>query len=44
MKEYLTIPDNVYGDHEVFSDLLAKSVAYVSSLPPKVKKRRKKRA
>ena len=43
MKEYITIPDNVYGDHEVFSDLLARSVAYVSSLPPKVKKKRRKK-
>lgn len=43
MKEYITIPDNIYGDHALFSDLLAKSVAYVSSLPPKVKKRRRKK-
>jgi TfoX/Sxy family transcriptional regulator of competence genes len=41
MKEYITIPDTVYGDPEIFSDLLAKSVTYVSSLPPKVRKRKK---
>jgi TfoX/Sxy family transcriptional regulator of competence genes len=42
MKEYITIPDSVYGDPEIFSGLLDESVAYVSSLPPKVKKKRKK--
>ncbi len=43
MKEYVTIPDHIYGDPDIFPDLLARSVAYVSSLPPKVKKKRKKK-
>ena len=42
MKEYVVIPEHIYTDTEVFSDLLARSVDYVSSLPPKEKRKRKR--
>ena len=42
MKEYIVIPEDVYRNEEDFSRLLEISLEYVSSLPPKVKKKRKK--
>ena len=42
MKEYVVIPEHIYTDSGVFPDLLARSVDYVSSLPPKEKRKRKK--
>jgi TfoX/Sxy family transcriptional regulator of competence genes len=42
MKEYVVIPEHIYTDSEVFPDLLAKSVDYVSSLPPKEKRKKKR--
>jgi hypothetical protein len=41
MKEYLVIPKNVYSNKEKFSRLLEVSLEYVSSLPPKIKKKKK---
>jgi TfoX/Sxy family transcriptional regulator of competence genes len=43
MKEYLVIPEDVYRNKDVFTKLLEMSLEYVSSMPPKVKKKRKKR-
>ena len=42
MKEYLVIPEDVYRNEEEFTKLLEMSLEYVSSMPPKVKKKRKK--
>lgn len=35
MKEYVVLPASTFTSHEHFVDLLNKSIAYVSSLPPK---------
>ncbi len=40
MKEYLVIPEDVYRNEEEFTRLLEMSLGYVSSLPPKVKKKK----
>ncbi|UCG70928.1 MAG: hypothetical protein JSV09_08005 [Thermoplasmata archaeon] len=42
MKEYIVLPKSIYNNKKSFSKWLEKSVGYVSSLPPKEKKRRKK--
>jgi TfoX/Sxy family transcriptional regulator of competence genes len=41
MKEYVAISEFRYRDKEIFPELLAKSIQYVSSLPPKEKKGKK---
>ena len=38
MKEYIIIPERIYKNEKAFDVLLAKSIKYVSSLPPKKKK------
>ncbi len=40
MKEYVVVPESVYSDKEKFAGIVKMAVAYVSSLPPKEKKRR----
>lgn len=42
MKEYLVIPKKIYTTKEEFTRLLEISLEYVSSLPPKIKKKKKK--
>ena len=42
MKEYVVIPQHIYRDGGVFPDLLARSVDYVSCLPPKERRKRKR--
>lgn len=42
MREYVILPRSVYTDHAIFTDLFTKSIRYVSALPPKAKRRRKK--
>jgi len=39
MREYIVFPENLYHNKKVFSKVLKKSVSYVTSLPPKRKKR-----
>jgi TfoX/Sxy family transcriptional regulator of competence genes len=39
MKEYVVIPESLYRDKGVFAKILNMSVKYVSSLPPKAKKK-----
>lgn len=39
MKGYVTIPESVYSDDALFAEWLNKSIKYVSSLPPKQKKK-----
>lgn len=41
MKEYVVLPKSLYGKKKTFSIWLNKSIAYVSSLPPKEKKKKK---
>jgi TfoX/Sxy family transcriptional regulator of competence genes len=41
MKDYVTIPEKVYTDEQIFTELLAQSIHYVSSLPPKEKKKKR---
>ena len=43
MKEYVTIPKTVYTDKQIFTELLAQSIRYVASLPPKLKENKKRR-
>jgi TfoX/Sxy family transcriptional regulator of competence genes len=43
MKEYVAIPEPLYRNKEIFTELLAKSIQYVSSLPPKEKKKKTKK-
>lgn len=43
MKEYVVLPESLYNDHEKFRELLDLSYNYVSSLPPKKIKPKKKR-
>lgn len=42
MGEYIVIPATIYSNKAAFDALLAKSMKYVSSLPPKQKKSKKK--
>jgi TfoX/Sxy family transcriptional regulator of competence genes len=39
MREYIVFPENLYHNKKIFNKVLKKSVSYVSSLPPKRKKR-----
>jgi len=41
MKEYVAIPESLYRDKTAFPKILNMSVKYVSSLPPKLKKKPK---
>ena len=41
MKEYVVLSEALYHNEEIFPELLAKSIEYVSSLPPKEKKTKK---
>jgi TfoX/Sxy family transcriptional regulator of competence genes len=41
MKEYVVIPKSLFNDKKQFSFWLNRSVDYVSSLPPKEKKKKK---
>jgi len=41
MREYIVIPESIHGDPQIFEAWLIKSNAYVASLPPKEKKRKK---
>ncbi len=43
MKEYVVLPAHIYTNQKIFNELLTKSIHYVSSLPPKEKKARKKK-
>jgi len=43
MKEYVAIPEPLYRNKKIFTELLAKSIQYVSSLPPKEKKKKTKK-
>ena len=42
MKEYVLLPNVLYNNEAVFEEWLQRSYEYVSSLPPKEKKARKK--
>lgn len=42
MKEYAVIPAHLYTNPKIFKELVTKSLHYVSSLPPKEKKKKKK--
>jgi TfoX/Sxy family transcriptional regulator of competence genes len=42
MKEYVILPDSVYGDQALFRDWLKRSFDFASSLPPKKKPARRK--
>ncbi len=42
MREYVILPRSLYTDSGIFTDLLTKSIRYVSSLPPKEERRGKK--
>ncbi len=44
MKEYVVVPSWILEDPEQMREWIKKSLKYVSSLPPKVKKKRKTRA
>jgi len=44
MKEYVTLPESVYGNVEHFRRWLNRSYRYVSSLQTKVPKKRKQRS
>jgi hypothetical protein len=39
MKGYVVIPKSLYSDQASFAEWLNKSIKYVSSLPPKQKKK-----
>jgi len=39
MKEYVALPAELYDRKEIFNELLKKSIMYVSSLPPRGKKK-----
>ena len=41
MKEYVQIPESLYRDTAAFPEILNISLKYVSSLPPKMKKKPK---
>lgn len=42
MREYVVIPESIHGNAQMFDEWLDKSFTYVSSLPAKEKKVRKK--
>jgi len=42
MKEYVEIPESLYRDNTAFPKILNMSLAYVSSLPPKLKDKNSK--
>ncbi len=42
MKEYVVLPDSLYSNPEKLREWLDRSFQYVSSLPPKKEKRKKK--
>ena len=44
MREYVVAPEAMLDDHLRLQDWIAKSLAYASSLPPKERKPRKKKA
>ncbi len=44
MKEYVVVPPRILEDSEQISKWVRKSLSYVSSLPPKVKKKRKNKS
>ena len=44
MREYVVAPEAMLDDHSRLQDWIAKSLAYASSLPPKERKPRKKKA
>ena len=44
MREYVVAPEAMLDDHPTLQDWIAKSLAYASSLPPKERKPRKKKA
>ena len=41
MKEYVVLPESVYNEH--FDDIIDKAISYVSSLPPKEPKKKRKK-
>jgi len=41
MKEYVSLPETVFGDDSLFDSWIERSFNYVSSLPPKEKKKKK---
>jgi TfoX/Sxy family transcriptional regulator of competence genes len=42
MREYAVIPESIHGHAPLFDEWLERSFRYVTSLPPRVKKTRKK--
>jgi TfoX/Sxy family transcriptional regulator of competence genes len=40
MKEYIVVPERIYSNKKAFDALLAKSMKFVLSIPPKEKKRK----
>jgi TfoX/Sxy family transcriptional regulator of competence genes len=44
MKEYVVFPEAMLADRDALRGWLARGLAYAASLPPKVKKPRKKKA
>jgi TfoX/Sxy family transcriptional regulator of competence genes len=43
MKEYMTLPEELYNDAEELNKWLQKSYGFVSNMPPKQKKRKAKK-
>ena len=41
MREYVTVPDSLCGDHEFFALWLGRAIEYVASLPPKAARSRR---
>lgn len=44
MKEYIIVPESIYKDDILFSEIVNMSIKYVSQLPPKTKKKSKKKS
>lgn len=44
MKEYIIVPESIYKDDILFSEIVNMSIKYVSQLPPKIKKKSKKKS
>jgi TfoX/Sxy family transcriptional regulator of competence genes len=44
MKEYIVVPASIYNDDILFSEIVNMSIKYVSQLPPKTKKKGKKKS
>ncbi|MFH1833414.1 MAG: TfoX/Sxy family protein, partial [bacterium] len=44
MKEYVVVPEAVWGDPDVLEDWIRRSVEYAAGLPPKERKPRKARS